>query len=122
MIRTYFESLKKQARSFQFLKDFKLFREFVDHNKGFIRFKMDLIDGSEVHVFEYVSGKLEKLDYSYHLQDKNKKLIVRWDNAPHHPGLENYPHHFHDGQNVKGVPKTTFHDILEELSQILENQ
>jgi hypothetical protein len=45
--------------------------EFVDH-KGFIRFKMYLIDGSEVHVFEYVSRKLEKLDYSYHLQDKNK--------------------------------------------------
>lgn len=122
MIGAYFESLKKQARSFRLLKEFKLIREFVDQNKGFIRFKMNLVDGSEIHVFEYVTMKLEKLDYSYHLQDKNKDLIVRWDNAPHHPELENYPHHFHDAQTVKGVPKKTFLNILDDISEILENQ
>ena len=90
MIGTYFDSLKVQARSYHLLNDFKLIKEFFDLNKGFIRFKMELKDGSEFHVFEYVNGKLEKLDYSYHLQDKNKNFIVRWDNAPHHPELENY--------------------------------
>lgn len=122
MIGVYFDNLKNQARNFRFLKDFKLIREFVDQNKGFIRFKMELLDGSEIHVFEYVSNKQEKLDYSYHLQDENKNLTVRWDNAPHHQGLKYYPHHFHWGQNVKGVPPKAFHIILDEIELILKKK
>lgn len=53
MIKAYFDSLKMEARSFSLLNDFKLIKEFVDPNKGFIRFKMELKDESEVHVFEY---------------------------------------------------------------------
>lgn len=119
MIRAYFDSLKREARSFSLLTDFKLIKEFVDPTKGFIRFKMQLKGESEVHVFEYVTWKLEKLDYSYHFQDKNKKMIVRWDNAPHHPELVNYPHHLHKGQNVKGTSKKSFTNILKEIERIL---
>lgn len=25
-------------------------------------------------------------------------MIHRWDNAPDHPDIETFPHHFHDGQ------------------------
>jgi len=37
-----------------------------------------------------------ELSYSYQLF--KDRPILRWDNAPHHPDLANFPHHFHDVQ------------------------
>jgi len=34
-------------------------------------------------------------NYSYHWQNKNGKMIIRWDNDPHHKNLKTYPHHKH---------------------------
>ncbi len=36
----------------------------------------------------------KELIYSYQLF--SEKPLIRWDNAPHYPKLENYPHHFHN--------------------------
>ncbi len=33
--------------------------------------------------------------YTYALIYRDRK-VYGWDNAPHHPGITNYPHHFHD--------------------------
>ena len=35
--------------------------------------------------------------YSYHWTDAHGNLIYRWDNAPHHPGMSGFPHHYHAG-------------------------
>lgn len=56
MIKTYFTQLKNTVRKFTFLKNFILLKEFVDPDKGFTRFKMELNDGSELHVFEYIKS------------------------------------------------------------------
>jgi predicted RNase H-like nuclease (RuvC/YqgF family) len=32
--------------------------------------------------------------YSYHIQ-KDGKMVRRWDNAPHWPEMETFPHHYH---------------------------
>jgi len=41
--------------------------------------------------------------YRFHWQDKEQKLIRRWDNAKHHPELKTFPAHVHIGsdENVK---------------------
>jgi len=36
----------------------------------------------------------DQVRYSYQLY--SNKPIMRWDNSPHFPGIENFPHHFHD--------------------------
>lgn len=43
-------------------------------------------------------------DYSFHWEQRAVRgLVHRWDNAPDHPEIETFPHHFHDGKegNVK---------------------
>jgi hypothetical protein len=35
--------------------------------------------------------------YSFHLQDSNRKCIVRYDNVPHHPEIASFPDHQHIG-------------------------
>jgi hypothetical protein len=77
MIGDYFEFLKKVAKKSPSVKNFRLIREFIGVNRGFIR--IELRDDSELHVFEYVDSSLHKIDYSYHWQDREKHLITRWD-------------------------------------------
>ena len=78
MIRDYFEFLQRMACTNPLTREFRLVREFCGTESGYIRFVVKLIDGSELHVFEYVESSLHKKDYSYHWQDREKKTILRW--------------------------------------------
>ncbi len=115
MIEDYFEFLKKVAKKNPSVKNLRLVRELVGINRGFIRFVIELRDNSELHVFEYVDSSLHRIDYSYHWQDKEKILIIRWDNAPHHPEIGTFPHHVHDGDDIKPSDEPTFVEILKKI-------
>ena len=70
------------------------------------RYRLKLKDGSIVELTERIieeSGKFNTTKYRVHWQNKSGKLIKRWDNAPHHPEINSFPDHLHDGavDNVK---------------------
>jgi len=115
MIEDYFEFLKRVASKNPSVKKFRLIKEFIGVNRGYIRFVIELIDGSELHVFEYVDSGMHKIDYSYHWQDKDKTLIKRWDNAPHHNEIETFPHHLHKGEEIEPSKEPTFLEILKKI-------
>ena len=117
MIEDYFTFLKKVAKKNPSVTEFRLIREFIDVKKGFIRFVIELRDGSELHVFEYVDSDLHKIDYSYHWQNKEKRLITRWDNAPHHSEIETFPHHVHEGEDIKPSEEPTFVELLKKIGE-----
>ena len=56
--------------------------------------------------------------YRYHWQDGKGHLIKRWDNAPHHPTIETFPDHLHDGAEDQVVSHAAVTG-LEVLQQIL---
>jgi len=62
MIEDYFMFLKKVATKNPSVTEFRLIREFIDVKKGFIRFVIELRDGSELHVFEYIDSDLSAQD------------------------------------------------------------
>lgn len=115
MIRDYFEFLQRLARDNALAEEFRLVREFHGTESGYIRFVVKLIEGSELHVFEYVDSRLHKKDYSYHWQDREKKTILRWDNAPHHPEVKTFPHHLHEEESVKESGEITLAEVLGEI-------
>jgi hypothetical protein len=56
------------------------------HIFGFLIF----INESELHFREFIDASesnIDKLAYSYHLQDKYNNLLFRYDNAKHKPDL-----------------------------------
>lgn len=85
---------------------FQLFTNIQSENRGdaalYVKGDLIFIDGSELHVKEYFIAipVLKRLAYSYHYQDKDKKLIFRYDNADHYTEVETYPHHKHVGNTV----------------------
>ena len=62
--------------------------------------------------------------YSYTLSMGESRITV-WDNAPHHPNLSNFPHHFHsaDGSiipsNLNGDPGHDLEIVRAEIEHIL---
>ena len=61
--------------------------------------------------------------YSYQLFTDHP--IIRWDNAPHFPKVETFPHHFHNlrGQvknsELKGVPEKDLSLVLDRIVEFL---
>lgn len=89
--------------------------EILDYKEGesfyFLKIKAVLVDGSALHIREFVSE--EEYNYSFQWQ-RNGNLIIRWDNAPHHRGIETFPHHKHVGSkdNVQPSKEISLEDIL----------
>ena len=98
---------------------FKILEYKTFPNGFYIKISAFLKDQSELHIREY-SDNIER-NYSYHWQDKNSNLIIRWDNAPHHPKLFNSPHHKHtDIGDIEPSNEVILEDVLKVISKILK--
>ena len=84
------------------------------------RYRIKLIDESLIEITERIfeeRGGLTTTKYRYHWQTGSGKLIKRWDNAPHHPEINTFPDHLHDGseENVKSFRKMNALEILTDI-------
>ena len=89
----------------------------------FLRGNVDFIDGSSLHFRELFTGRgrKHKKTYTYHYQNREGKLIFRYDNSPHFPGLTNAPHHKHqtDGSVLSSNPPD-LEPVLREIEGLIE--
>ena len=86
--------------------------------------KLRFYDESQLEAFEALLEeyrRVVKSRYSYHYQNSEGKLIFRYDNAPHHPEVETFPHHKHVGsdENVIAAQPPDLSDVLKEIDDFL---
>jgi len=86
---------------------------------GLITGKIIFVDYSEFYFMEYieVTDKARRQTYRYHYQDRTKKLIFRYDNAPHHPETSTHPHHKHVGSEILESRQPTLAEVMDEIAQ-----
>lgn len=64
----------------------------------------------------------------YSFQLYSDKPLLRWDNTPHYPNLDNYPHHFHDeNDNVShsmltGNLLTDYNIVIDEIRKFIKKK
>lgn len=101
--------------------DSDLSTDFRTEKIGVIRGSITFVDESRLFFTEYVDVryKTAKITYSYHYQDKDGKLIFRYDNARHKPPLSFIDHkHLSNGEMTQSeIPD--FSGILEEIVEFL---
>ena len=75
-------------------------------------------DGTNLRVAERWRGRA-LVRYSYYWLDAEDRLKVGWDNAPHHPQFENFPHHKHIGGQENRMPaaETCLEDVMTVVEQ-----
>lgn len=90
-------------------------------HEGFIRGKLQFLDGSNLYWREFVDVELtvDRLMYVYQYMDSSDKMVFRYDNTGHHRklNLPTYPHHKHEGCDGKVVPSATL-DLANVLKEI----
>ncbi len=83
-----------------------------------IRLRFDqghLLEINEAVVVE--DNSLVSLDYRYHCQDENNRLIFRYDSTPHFPDLSSFPHHKHLPDTVIPSDKPDIDEIIKEAEE-----
>lgn len=95
-----------------------------DEFNGLIRCRIYFYDDSYLDVYEVVNTELgypAKIHYAYTYIRAGER-VFRYDNAPHHPEIDTYPHHKHlgarDALSVANEP--TLAQILAEIKSVLE--
>lgn len=126
MIEAYFEEIRGWLESLIIVGSFDVNFEKRDIDEGFIRGNIYFVNGSILHVREFVSVQTitERQMYSYHYMDAGNNLIFRYDNAEHHQelNLPSFPHHKHEGRedNIIASNAPSLTEVLQEIEGILE--
>ncbi len=90
---------------------------------GFLRGSLFFLDGSRLHIREFVNVEyvVDRYMYVYHYQKADDTLVFRYDNTPHHPDIASFPHHKHVGDDttVQPTPAPNLGIVLNEIHQHL---
>jgi len=83
-----------------------------------LRAVVTLEGGYVLHINEALGKDFRR--YSYHIQ-KEEKMVRRWDNAPHWPDMETFPHHLHieSEKNALECREVFVEDVLSEMETII---
>ena len=87
------------------------------------KLKVTLTNGSTLRISEqYYRDTLEQ--YACYWLDADNRLLIGWDNAPHHYHLPGFPHHKHVGSQDNRQPseETTPEEILAAIRARLLDQ
>lgn len=83
-----------------------------------LKIETRLVNGWKLHVWEHATSQLQR--YAYHVS-KGSKLVIRWDNAPHHRQIRTFPHHKHLKDAILESKEVTIEGILEELERMIKD-
>ena len=91
----------------------------VDHtsynDSELVKGQLVFISGWCLEFIEFKSS--EKHKYRFHLMDENDEMIERWDTAPHHQELDNFPFHKHTQKGIKSTDELKGTEILEHMCE-----
>jgi len=85
----------------------------------FLKIKLNngcMLTVKEEYTFEHHRLTIQ---YNYTLLSPDDKPIISYDNSPHHPRLESFPHHKHFYPKSKYEPMSYNGDFVQALQEIL---
>ena len=83
--REYFSQIETIINDCPIITHFSTEFDEIDQFVGYLKGKLDLMDGSTLNFIEFIEIENEivnRLKYKYHWQSENGELIERWDNVP----------------------------------------
>jgi hypothetical protein len=117
----YFEEIEAEIKKLEDVYVERYEEEILSSNRINLRIRVrfktgDLFELNEAVIVE--ADQLERLNYRYHFQDKQNNLIFRYDNTPHFPDLENFPHHKHLSDNIISSQEPSVLEVIGEVVKL----
>jgi len=103
------------------ISDYKVNQYEIAGSSQKLRAILYFVNESELHVRITIIDGIQ-VKYSFHWQDKDKNIIIRWDNAPDWD-LHTFPHHKHVGSQdcVEVSYERTLEQVLDVINIELTN-
>ena len=126
LIETYFKQLQQTVESCVIVQSFNMNFDKRGTYEDFIRGEIYLIDGSILHIREFVDVEVivNRLMYVYQYLNSSKKFIFRYDDTGHHKelNLPTYPHHKHEGKedNITVYSAPDLAAVLAEIESMIK--
>jgi hypothetical protein len=119
MIQNYFKNIQKLLGLYHYIiEDQTLTTKTYTETSGFVAGEVCFVDESALDFIEVVdTGKALKNKYKYHYMNKEKEMIFRYDNAPHHKDVSTFPHHKHVNDTVIESQEPDLNLVLSEIEQ-----
>ena len=123
MIEDYFRQIAALITSTGIVHSFSVTYDKRSTYIGFVRGSIYCLDGSLLHLREFVNVQhgIERYIYAYHYQRSDGTFVFRYDNSPHFPTLPTFPHHKHDGStsHVVSAGPPDLQAVLSEIQSLL---
>lgn len=104
----YIAEIKKVLDRSPMIANWTILNEMILGDRGHIRVRFTLNNGDFVEASEFFiisPTGIEQQRYRYQWMDATKtQLRKRWNNAPHFPEIETFPHHVHHEQEENVLP------------------
>ena len=98
ILEKYLLDIEKAIQSLECYIE-KYEEEFLNNERVNPRIRLRFKNGYLLEINEAIvveSQSLSHLAYRYHFQKEKNDLIFRYDNTPHFPHLDGFPHHLHN--------------------------
>ena len=109
-IEAYFQQAQQVLDECPVAQSFNIAYDKRSTYEGFIRGEVHFVDGSVLHLREFVDVETapERLAYVYQYVNPAQQLLFRYDNTGHHKRLKlaTYPHHKHESSETHVIPSS----------------
>jgi len=123
LLHRYLEEAEAAVRNLQSAYVEQYQEEILTVNRANLRIRIRFHQGFLLELNEALVGEggiITHLGYRYHFQNAQNCLVFRYDNTPHFPGPESFPHHKHAESRVTACEKPSIHQVLEQAARFLE--
>lgn len=108
----YLATIKAALTRSPVVQEWQIVNEMALSDRGHFRGRLILANGDFVEASEFFyirNDSIEQQRYRYQWMDaQQQQLKKRWDNAPHFPDVETFPHHVHVNQEDNVLPSQMF--------------
>ena len=127
--QAYIAQIKARLLNSSIIEVFTVVDHHFSSDRGYIRVRFNLNNGDFLEASEYFYVQDEQIiqaRYRYQWMDNSQRVLRRrWDNAPHFREIATFPHHVHVDREDNVMPSHRFGileliDILESLLTIEE--
>ena len=123
MIQRYVEHIEKTVDSSSIVLSSNVQKYFGPAlGTVYLKGHLLIIDSSilEIAIFATEFRKILSIEkYRLNYMSSTGQTLFRYDNAPHHPEIDTYPHHKHTSDKIAPSTMPSLKDILNEISAMI---
>lgn len=110
--------IEKKLSPISFELTFRYRSPRIAHISGYVVFRTGwILEFDEILTQERT--QIKKLKYRYHVMNKSKDLIFRYDNVAHFPKIKTHPHHKHVKNRVIESQSPGLLEVMDEVESLI---